>query len=75
MLEQNTENINWFPEHIKHGRFEKTVEQAKLRGCAEYGLYLVETTEQNLPFYEKYGFKKVGSELRQSLRSEYCQNR
>lgn len=25
MLEQNTENINWFPEHIKHGRFEKTV--------------------------------------------------
>ena len=38
---------------------EKTVEQAKLRGCAEYGLYLIETTEQNLPFYEKYGFKKV----------------
>ena len=28
MLEQNTENINWFPEHIKHGRFEKTVLQA-----------------------------------------------
>lgn len=28
MLEQNTENINWFPDHIKHGRFEKTVEQA-----------------------------------------------
>lgn len=28
MLSQNTENINWFPEHIKHGRFEKTVEQA-----------------------------------------------
>ena len=54
---------------------EKTVEQAKLRGCAEYFLYLVATTEQNLPFYEKYGFKKVGSELRQSLRSEYCQNR
>lgn len=27
MLEQN-ENITWFPEHIKHGRFEKTVEQA-----------------------------------------------
>lgn len=48
---------------------EKTVEQAKLRGCADYGLYLVETTEQNRPFYEKYGFKKVGSELRQSLKS------
>lgn len=48
---------------------EKTVEQAKLRGCAEYGLYLMETTEQNLPFYKKYGFKKVGLELRQSLKS------
>ena len=48
---------------------QKTVERAGLRGCAEYGLYLVETTEQNLPFYEKYGFRKVGSELRQSLKS------
>jgi isoleucyl-tRNA synthetase len=28
MLEQNTENINWFPGHIKHGRFEKTMLQA-----------------------------------------------
>jgi isoleucyl-tRNA synthetase len=28
MLEQNTEHINWFPEHIKHGRFEKTIETA-----------------------------------------------
>ena len=28
MLEQNTENINWFPEHIKHGRFEHTVTTA-----------------------------------------------
>ncbi len=27
MLEQNG-NITWFPEHIKHGRFEKTVESA-----------------------------------------------
>lgn len=27
MLEKN-ENINWFPGHVKHGRFEKTVEQA-----------------------------------------------
>lgn len=27
MLQQN-EDINWFPEHIKHGRFEKTVEAA-----------------------------------------------
>lgn len=28
MLEENTENINWFPPHIKHGRFEKTVQTA-----------------------------------------------
>jgi isoleucyl-tRNA synthetase len=28
MLVENTENINWFPEHVKHGRFEKTVETA-----------------------------------------------
>jgi len=28
MLEQNTENVNWFPGHIKHGRFQKTIETA-----------------------------------------------
>jgi len=28
MLEENSEHIEWFPSHIKHGRFEKTVEQA-----------------------------------------------
>lgn len=28
MLEQNTEHINWFPEHIKHGRFENTIQSA-----------------------------------------------
>ena len=28
MLEENTEHISWFPEHIKHGRFEKTIETA-----------------------------------------------
>jgi len=28
MLEENTEHINWFPSHIKHGRFEKTIETA-----------------------------------------------
>lgn len=28
MLEENTEHINWFPGHIKHGRFENTVKQA-----------------------------------------------
>ncbi len=44
-----------------------TVEHARARGCVEYGLYLVDTTEQNQPFYEKYGFEKVGSEMRQVL--------
>jgi len=28
MLEENTEHVNWFPEHVKHGRFEKTIETA-----------------------------------------------
>ncbi|HRN97417.1 MAG TPA: isoleucine--tRNA ligase [Candidatus Saccharibacteria bacterium] len=28
MLEQNSDNINWFPDHIKHGRFEKTIQSA-----------------------------------------------
>jgi isoleucyl-tRNA synthetase len=28
MLIENTEHINWFPDHIKHGRFEKTIETA-----------------------------------------------
>lgn len=28
MLDENTEHINWFPPHIKHGRFEKTIETA-----------------------------------------------
>ena len=28
MLAQNSKNINWFPEHFKHGRFEKNIEQA-----------------------------------------------
>lgn len=28
MLEQNTEVINWYPEHLKHGRFEKNIQAA-----------------------------------------------
>jgi isoleucyl-tRNA synthetase len=28
MLIENSDNITWFPEHVKHGRFEKTVETA-----------------------------------------------
>ena len=43
------------------------VERARERGCGEFGLYLVEHTEHNRPFYEKYGFERVGSEMRQAL--------
>ncbi|HKX73336.1 MAG TPA: isoleucine--tRNA ligase [Candidatus Saccharimonadales bacterium] len=28
MLVENTEHVNWFPAHLKHGRFEKTVQTA-----------------------------------------------
>jgi len=28
MLEENSQHINWFPDYIKHGRFEKTIETA-----------------------------------------------
>ena len=43
------------------------IERARTRGCAEFGLYLLEATEHNRPFYEKYGFRHVGSEMRQPL--------
>ena len=43
------------------------VESAKEHGCAEMGLYLLESTEGNRPFYEKYGFEVIGSEMRQRL--------
>ena len=48
---------------------ETAVERARARGCAEFGLYLLETTEHNRPFYQKYGFEYVGSELRQRLQA------
>jgi GNAT superfamily N-acetyltransferase len=41
------------------------VERARNRGCGEMGLYLVDRSEGNRPFYEKYGFEIVGSEMRQ----------
>ena len=44
------------------------VENARQRGCAEMGLYLVERTEGNRAFYEKFGFRYVGSEMRLQLR-------
>ena len=44
------------------------IDSAKKHGCAEMGLYLIESTEGNRPFYEKYGFEYVGSEMRQRLK-------
>lgn len=46
---------------------EASIAAARTRGCAEYGLYLVESTTHNQPFYEKYGFEMVGGEMRQRL--------
>ncbi len=46
---------------------EETVTRARARGCKDFGLYLVQATETNRPFYEKYGFRRVGSEMRQTL--------
>ena len=43
------------------------VAAAKSRGCAEFGLYLVASTEKNRTFYEKFGFQAVGTEMRQSF--------
>jgi GNAT superfamily N-acetyltransferase len=45
-----------------------SMECAKQRGCAEYGLYLLASTETNQPFYEKCGLVRVGSEMRLDLR-------
>lgn len=47
---------------------EGILDTARKRGCAEIGLYLVEWSTGNKPFYEKYGFKAVGDEMRQPLR-------
>ncbi len=46
---------------------QRTIDDARRRGCAEMGLYLVATTEGNRGFYEKLGFEVVGTEMRQTL--------
>ena len=46
---------------------EATLEHARKRGCKEFGLYLLESTSHNQPFYEKFGFSGVGLEMRQQL--------
>ena len=46
---------------------QRTIDDARLRGCAEIGLYLVPSTEGNRGFYEKLGFELLGTEMRQTL--------
>lgn len=46
---------------------EAVLARARARGCAECGLYLLPHTENNRPFYEKYGFAAVGAQMRQTL--------
>jgi glucosamine-phosphate N-acetyltransferase len=53
--------------HVGARLVEAAVEQARERGCAEIGAYLVAATEHNRPFYEKFGFTAVGTEMRQIL--------
>ena len=46
---------------------EEALKTARDEGCKEFGLYLLESTKHNQPFYEKYGFGVIGHEMRQSL--------
>lgn len=46
---------------------QRTIDDARRRGCAEIGLYLVPSTEGNRGFYEKLGFEVLGTEMRQNL--------
>ncbi|MBL6953490.1 MAG: GNAT family N-acetyltransferase [Alphaproteobacteria bacterium] len=46
---------------------QRAIDNARSRGCAEMGLYLLETTEHNRPFYAKYGFEVIGTEMRRNL--------
>ena len=46
---------------------QRTIDDARRRGCAEMGLYLVPTTEGNRGFYEKLGFEVLGTEMRQEF--------
>ena len=49
---------------------QQTIDDARERGCAEIGLYLVPSTEGNRGFYEKLGFENIGTEMRQGLLSD-----
>ena len=45
------------------------IDEARDRGCAEMGLYLVPSTEGNRGFYEKLGFEVLGTEMRQTFQA------
>ena len=49
---------------------QRTIDDARRRGCSEIGLYLVPSTEGNRRFYEKLGFEAIGTEMRQILKSD-----
>ncbi|MEM7080910.1 MAG: GNAT family N-acetyltransferase [Pseudomonadota bacterium] len=66
-LEELIVNPNARGKNIGALLVEQTVANAKARGCAEYGLYLISTTEHNRAFYEKFGFVAMGTEMRQPL--------
>ncbi len=46
---------------------EAAIDAAKAKGAAEFGLYLIQSTTHNRPFYEKYGLQTVGDEMRMPL--------
>lgn len=50
------------------------IDAARARGCADMGLYLIESTTHNQPFYEKFGFIAVGAEMRQRLSTTLLDN-
>lgn len=46
---------------------EAAIAAARDKGAAEFGLYLIQSTTHNRPFYEKYGLRTVGDEMRMAL--------
>lgn len=46
---------------------EATLANARARGCVEIGAYLTDAAEANKPYYEKFGFRTIGTEMRQRL--------
>jgi GNAT superfamily N-acetyltransferase len=46
---------------------QRTIDDARERGCLEIGLYLVPSTEGNRGFYQKLGFEVIGTEMRQTF--------